>query len=228
MSAAEKNNGGLGPGLSLRHRVAIGGGALALLLAATTVLALATSSDTDTSPPQTASVIPTESAPGPSGSSTGPDGPTGPTGAPKTRDPVEFGKAFAARLWSYDTRTDTQTGHLASLHAWLTHEREYADPDSITNNIPDPVLWSRMRDGGQYATAEIGEGHIPASFTAALNADPGRITDVYAYAVTVTGKQSIRWNGSGAGAEARTVTLAVQCRPNQDCALAGVLPNIAP
>ncbi|UGQ10946.1 hypothetical protein LO772_29715 [Yinghuangia sp. ASG 101] len=151
----------------------------------------------------------------------------------KTREPVVFAKAFATRLWSYDTRTDTHSGHVSELLSWLTDEQSFADPASVTARIPDPVLWSRMHDNNQYATSVIHEAHFPASFTAALNADPGRLTTAYAYAVTVTGKQTTYWTGAGpgtdgSGAEDRVVTLAVQCRPDRDCGLIGITPGIAP
>ncbi|MFE2864898.1 hypothetical protein [Embleya sp. NPDC059259] len=224
MKGRSKDSITFGANLDMRTRILLGGTVLLILMAATALLAWAT---TDNAPshrgPDTAS-RPTTA---PKGATT--EAPAASdTGLSRTSDPVVFAKAFAKDLWSYDTRVETQTGHLAALQGWLTHERDYADPDSVARAVPDPVLWSRMRDGGQYATAEVAEGHIPASFTAALNAEPDRITDAYAYAVTVTGKQSIRWNGSGGGAEPRTVTLAVQCRPDKDCALVGITPNIAP
>lgn len=207
-----------------RIRLAIGAGTLALLtILAVVVTWLARPDDHANS---TATAAPSSPAvPGTTGA--------GRAGPPKTRDPLTYGKAFAQQLWSYDTRRDTQSGHVTALLGWLTDETAYADPASVTAQIPDPVLWSRMHDGGQYATAIVTEAHIPASFTAALNADPGRITTAYAYAVTVAGKQTIRWNGTGpdtagSGAEDRAVTLAVQCRPDRDCALVGVAPGIAP
>jgi hypothetical protein len=86
-----------------------------------------------------------------------------------------------------------------------------------------------MADNRQYATATVHEAHIPDAFTRALQADPGALTRAYVYAVTVSGKQSIAWNGSPAGgAENRVTTLAVQCRPLRPCTLAGVLPAVAP
>ncbi|HSA51186.1 MAG TPA: hypothetical protein VLH10_13925, partial [Yinghuangia sp.] len=202
------------------------------VLAALTVLAVAAAwiaspgdTDTGTTPP-TASVTarPTQTAAA--------GGPV-PSTRVQTRDPVVFAGEFAARLWSYDTRTDTHSGHIAGLMSWLTHEQDFADPGSVTAQIPDPVLWSRMHDNGQYATAVIHEAHIPAAFTAALNANPGQLTIAYAYAVTVTGKQTTHWTGTGpgaegSGAEERAVTLAVQCRPDQDCGLIGITPGVAP
>ncbi|MBM9507997.1 hypothetical protein [Actinacidiphila acididurans] len=148
---------------------------------------------------------------------------------PDTHDPIAFGKAAAVALWSYDTRTSSQPELLDALHHWLTSETKYADRASVDALVPSPVLWTRMADNAQYATATANEAHFPASFTQALQADPGAITTAYVYAVTVTGSQSIAWRGSPrGGAEARAITLAVQCRPDRPCALAGVLPNVAP
>ncbi|KND38338.1 hypothetical protein [Streptomyces acidiscabies] len=148
---------------------------------------------------------------------------------PSTHDPIAFGKAAAAALWSYDTRAYSQPELLAALHTWLTAEAKYADAASVDALVPAPVLWGRMADNGQYATAVATEARFPDSFNRALQADPGAIAQAYVYAVTVSGKQSIAWNGSPAGgAEDRVTTLAVQCRPSQPCALAGVLPAVAP
>ncbi|MEU4930986.1 hypothetical protein AB0G54_31550 [Streptomyces yokosukanensis] len=148
---------------------------------------------------------------------------------PSTHDPITFGKAAAAALWSYDTRAYSQHELLAALHKWLTSEPKYADTASVDALVPSRVLWKEMAANGQFATAIVNEAHFPDSFTQALQADPGAITTAYVYAVTVSGKQSIAWNGSPhGGAENRVTTLAVQCRPSQPCALAGVLSAVAP
>ncbi|WP_326765297.1 hypothetical protein OG978_12540 [Streptomyces sp. NBC_01591] len=148
---------------------------------------------------------------------------------PKTHDPIKYGKAAAAALWSYDTRAYSQRELLDALHGWLTRESKYADKASVEALVPSPVLWKEMAANGQFASATANEGHFPESFSRALQEDPGAITQTYVYAVTVSGKQSIAWNGSSAGgAESRVTTLAVQCRPSQPCALAGVLPAVAP
>lgn len=132
-------------------------------------------------------------------------------------------------LWSYDTRSFSQPELLAALRGWLTRESKYADRDSVEAQVPSPVLWGRMADSGQFATATGAEAHFPDSFTRAVQADPEAITEAYIYAVTVTGRQSIGWRTSPhGGGEERTVTLAVQCRPSKDCALAGVMPTVAP
>ncbi|MCX4751272.1 hypothetical protein OG455_38210 [Kitasatospora sp. NBC_01287] len=149
--------------------------------------------------------------------------------APSTHDPIAFGKAAAVALWSYDTRAYTQPELLSALHGWLTTETKYADAASVDAGVPSPTLWQEMATNGQFATATVAEAHFPDSFTRALQADPGALTTAYVYAVTVSGKQSIAWNGSPAGgAEDRVTTLAVQCRPSQPCALVGVLPAVAP
>lgn len=148
---------------------------------------------------------------------------------PVTHDPISFGKKAAIALWSYDTRAYAQPELLAALHRWLTPEKRFADPASVDALVPSPVLWQRMADNAQVATATASEAHFPASFTQALQADPGAITTAYVYAVTVTGHQLLAWTGSPrGGAESRAVTLAVQCRPGKPCTLAGVLPNVAP
>lgn len=148
-------------------------------------------------------------------------------GPPVTHDPITFGRAAAEALWSYDTRSTSQAELLSALRGWLTTESAYADRASVDAVVPSPVLWKQMAANGQFATATVNEGHFPDSFTRALQADPGAITTAYLYAVTVSGKQSIAWNGSG-GAESRSATLAVQCRPDRPCALVGVLPSVAP
>ncbi|MEU9319582.1 hypothetical protein [Streptomyces sp. NPDC048295] len=148
---------------------------------------------------------------------------------PKTHDPITYGKAAAAALWSYDTRAYSQAGLRKALHGWLTTESKYADPASVDKVVPSRALWKEMAANGQFATVKVHEGHFPNAFTQALQEDPGAITEAYVYAVTVSGKQSIAWKGSRAGgAESRSATLAVQCRPNHPCALVGVMPSVAP
>ncbi|KUO20833.1 hypothetical protein [Streptomyces dysideae] len=148
---------------------------------------------------------------------------------PSTHDPIAFGKAAAVALWSYDTRAYSQRELLAALRGWLTSEKKYADTASVDALVPSRALWKELAANGQFATAKVNEAHFPDSFTQALQADPGAITTAYVYAVTVSGKQSIAWKGSShGGAENRVTTLAVQCRPSQPCALAGVLSAVAP
>lgn len=172
---------------------------------------------------------PSSSAASPSGSPSPRSHPRSLPVPPDTHDPIAFGKAAAEALWSYNTRAYSQAELLGALHRWLSTETKYADPASVDAVVPSPVLWKEMAANGQYATAKVNEGHFPESFTQALQANPGTITQAYVYAVTVSGKQSIAWKGSPAGgAENRVTTLAIQCRPSHPCALAGVMPSVAP
>jgi hypothetical protein len=150
------------------------------------------------------------------------------SGPVRTQSPTDFAKAFAAALWSYDTRTTSQPQHLAALKKWLTGESKYADPASIESQVPTADVWQQMRADQQYATVSVAEAHIPSAFNQAITANPAALTTAYIYAVTVTGTQSIYWTASGHGAESRAVTLAVQCRPSQDCALASIATTVYP
>lgn len=213
----------------VRRRALLGTAVLAVLVALAGLAAYLTRegrspSDTPAPPP---------SSPAASLSSAAPSGPHTRSRAlpvpPKTHDPITYGKAAATALWSYDTRAYSQPELRKALRGWLTTEAKYADPASVDQVVPSPVLWKEMAANKQVATAKINEGHFPHAFTQALQDDPGTITQAYVYAVTVSGKQSIRWKGSAAGgAESRSTTLAVQCRPDHPCALVGVMPSVAP
>lgn len=141
-------------------------------------------------------------------------------------EPVAYAKAAALMLWSYDTRTTSRDQQLAGMRAWMTKETEYADWASVAGQVPDPLLWSRLADQDQHATATVTEGHFPSAFKQALADDPSAITEAYIYVVTVNGTQRIGWAKGGAGAEERAVTLAVQCRPDHDCSLASLAPTV--
>lgn len=145
---------------------------------------------------------------------------------PQIAEPVAYAKAAAQMLWSYDTRDTSRDQQLAGMRAWMTTETRYADWASVSGQVPDPVLWSRMADQDQHATAHVTEGHYPSAFKQALADDPSAITEAYIYVVTVNGKQQIAWKKGGGGAEERAVTLAVQCRPNHDCTLAAIAPSV--
>ncbi|MFF4767425.1 hypothetical protein ACFY1V_13010 [Streptomyces sp. NPDC001255] len=149
-------------------------------------------------------------------------------GPPPVSDPLVFARDAARMLWTYDTRTTTQQQQLAVMRTWMTSEERYADWASVSGQIPDPLLWSRMADQDQRASAKVREAHFPSSFKAALSDDPSAITEAYIYAVTVSGTQTLTWSGGGGGTEDRSVTLAVQCRPSQDCALVALAPTVAP
>ncbi|MFF4250570.1 hypothetical protein ACFY1L_05090 [Streptomyces sp. NPDC001663] len=219
---------GYGLGWSTRQRITVLATGLAVLLALAVVVALltgrTTAGDSQAAAPSS----------GPSSSTSASAGPTASAGdgsvakPPQLADPVAFAKAAAATLWAYDTRTTSRDQQLAGMRAWLTAETKYADWSSIAAQVPDPVLWSRMADQDQYATANVTEAHYPSAFKQALADDPSAITEAYIYAVTVTGKQQIAWKKGGAGAEDRSITLAVQCRPNANCSLVSIAPRVVP
>ncbi|MEE4495032.1 hypothetical protein [Streptomyces sp. BE230] len=145
---------------------------------------------------------------------------------PQISEPVAFAKAAAAMLWSYDTRDTDRDQQLAGMGAWMTNETKYADWASVSGQVPDPLLWSRMADQNQHATGTVTEGHYPGAFKQALAEDPSAITEAYIYVVTLNGRQQIEWKKGGGGAEERAVTLAVQCRPSHDCRLAAIAPSV--
>ncbi|MEU4486663.1 hypothetical protein AB0H94_17550 [Streptomyces purpurascens] len=212
-----------GVGWSARQRIAIV--SVALLLAIAAAVALLTGGGNSHQAPDTAAPAPTDSPPSPeavpkpSGSGSVPK-------PPQIAEPVAYAKAAARMLWSYDTRDTSRDQQLAGMQAWMTSEPRYADWASVAGQVPDPVLWSRMADQDQHATARVTEGHYPGAFKQALAEDPSAITKAYIYVVTVNGKQQIAWKKSGGGAGERAVTLAVQCRPNQHCTLAAIAPSV--
>ncbi|MFB6509048.1 hypothetical protein [Streptomyces virginiae] len=149
-------------------------------------------------------------------------------GPPPIADPLAFARASAVMLWTFDARTTSCDDQLAGMQTWMTSETAYADWDSVQAQIPDPLLWSRLKDNAQHASATTSEAHFPSAFKQALAENPQAITEAYIYAVTVRGKTQLAWNGGGGGAEDRQITLAVQCRPGKDCRLAAVAPRVAP
>ncbi|MFJ8248513.1 hypothetical protein [Streptomyces sp. NPDC094466] len=215
-----------GAGWPASKRIAIGASAVAVLLAIAVVVALLTGSGNGHRAPETAAPAstgnpsPSEPAPKPSSGSGAVPHP------PQIAEPVAYATAAAKMLWSYDTRTTSRDQQLAGMRAWMTTETTYADWASVSGQVPDPVLWSRMADQDQHATASVTEGHYPSAFKQALADDPSAITKAYIYVVTVNGKQQIAWKKDEGGAEERAVTLAVQCRPNHDCTLAAIAPSV--
>ncbi|MCX5417939.1 hypothetical protein [Streptomyces sp. NBC_00059] len=215
---------GYGVTWSANKRVAI----VALVITALLIIAATTAwftgrgehSESTNAPSQESSSSPSEAAPKPAaGSGSAPK-------PPQISEPVAFAKAAAAMLWSYDTRDTDRDQQLAGMGAWMTKETKYADWASVSGQVPDPLLWSRMADQNQHATGTVTEGHYPGAFKQALAEDPSAITEAYIYVVTVNGRQQIEWKKGGGGAEERAVTLAVQCRPSHDCRLAGIAPSV--
>ncbi|MFB7025868.1 MULTISPECIES: hypothetical protein [unclassified Streptomyces] len=211
------------------RRVVIAAGALIMLLLVAGVVAWWTGSSktADASPQPHATTSPPAgaagSAPPPDGESAAPV-----AGPPPVSDPLVFARAAATMLWSFDARTTSHAEQLAGMKSWMTSESAYADWDSVQAQIPDLVLWSRLKENGQHATAAVSEAHFPSAFKQAIADDPAAITEAYIYAVTVRGKTQLAWTGGGSGAEDRQITLAVQCRPSADCRLVAVAPRVAP
>ncbi|MBT2527524.1 hypothetical protein J7E91_19370 [Streptomyces sp. ISL-99] len=215
-----------GAGWPASTRIALVASAVAVLLAIAGVVALMTGGGNGHRAPDTAAPAPTGS---PSSSEAAPKPSSGSGSVPKPpqiSEPVAYAKAAAQMLWTYDTRNTSRDQQLSGMRAWMTGETTYADWASVAGQVPDPVLWSRMADQDQHATASVTEGHYPSAFKAALADDPSAITKAYIYVVTVNGKQQIAWKKGGGGAEERAVTLAVQCRPNHDCTLAALAPSV--
>ncbi|WP_338676796.1 hypothetical protein V1460_30380 [Streptomyces sp. SCSIO 30461] len=217
---------GHGVGWSANRRIALAAGVIAVLIAVTAAVAFSTgradhNAPSVKDPPAAgASAGPTQAGPSPAAGA-------GPVAKPPPlAEPVAFAKAAALMLWSYDTRTTSREQHLAGMRAWMSTETKYTDWNSLAAQVPDPLLWSRMADQDQRATATVSEGHYPSGFKQALAEDPSAITEAYIYAVTVNGKQQIAWKGGGGGAEDRAVTLAVQCHPGNDCTLAAIAPTV--
>ncbi|AJE87439.1 secreted protein [Streptomyces albus] len=209
---------------SSNRRAAAAALALVVLLAATAAVALLTRDDS--SPPRPDTTMPPQAAS--SKPAATPGGARGVDRPARIAEPIAFAEAAAAMLWSYDTRTVSRKQQLDGMRAWMTPEGAYADWDSVAHQVPDPLLWDRMADHGQRASAKATEGHYPSAFKQALADDPSALTEAYIYAVTVNGHQKIAWKSGQGGAEDRAVTLAVQCRPGRDCRLAAVAPQVAP
>jgi hypothetical protein len=215
-----------GAGWPANRRIAVVAFVVVVLLAIAGIVALLTGSGNGHQAPDAAAPAPagslssTEAAPKPSSGSGSVPKP------PQIAEPVAYAKAAAQMLWSYDTRDTSRDQQLTGMRAWMTTEPKYADWASVSGQVPDPVLWSRMADQDQHATADVTEGHYPSAFKQALADDPSAITEAYIYVVTVNGKQQITWKKGGGGAEERAVTLAIQCRPDHDCTLAAIAPSV--
>lgn len=219
--------GDYGMGWSANRRILIVALVITGLLAVAATVAWFTGRtdqhNTPRSPAATSGAQTSPEAPKPDGEETGSVSVPAPA---QIAEPVAYAKAAAVMLWSYDTRTTSRDQQLAGMRAWMTEETEYADWASVSGQVPDPLLWSRLADQDQHATATVTEGHFPSAFKQALADDPSAITEAYIYVVTVNGTQRIGWAKGGAGAEERAVTLAVQCRPDQDCTLAALAPTV--
>jgi hypothetical protein len=209
------------------RRLTIAALALAGLLAVTTVIAVVTGPRTEPGAPSGLPPSVQSSAPTDDVERTPSAGAGAASGPPRISDPLSFARAAAVMLWSYDTRSTSHSEQTAAMRSWMSDESKYADWPSVAGQMPTPALWARMSDQDQRATAEVTEARYPSAFKQALAEDPSAITEVYIYAVTVTGKQTITWAGGGQGAEQRSVMLAVQCRPSQDCALVAIAPRVA-
>ncbi|MDH6537930.1 hypothetical protein [Streptomyces sp. SPB4] len=218
----------LGLGWQPPRRVMIAAGVLAalLMLAGAAAWWTGRGHSDSASAPHTGSSAPPKSTSAPAPKP--PPGGSKVAGPPPIADPLAFARASAVMLWTFDARTTSRDDQLASMHTWMTGETAYADWDSVQALIPDPLLWSRLKDNAQHASATTSEAHFPSAFKQALAENPQAITEAYIYAVTVRGKTQLAWNGGGGGAEDRQVTLAVQCRPGKDCRLAAVAPRVAP
>ncbi|MGW4345313.1 hypothetical protein ACWEL8_09575 [Streptomyces sp. NPDC004690] len=215
-----------GVGWSPRRRIAIVVLAVTVLVTAAAIVALVSGGGNAHRDPATTAPA-TAHNPSPAGAAPEPAAGSGSVPKPpQIAEPVAYAKAAARMLWSYDTRDTSRDQQLAGMRAWMTTETQYSDWASVSSQVPDPVLWSRMADQDQHATATVAEGHYPGAFKQALAADPSAITKAYIYVVTVNGRQSITWKKGGAGAEERAVTLAVQCRPGHDCSLAAIAPTV--
>ncbi|MYT17811.1 hypothetical protein YWIDRAFT_07445, partial [Streptomyces sp. SceaMP-e96] len=135
MPSRPMNPGGASP---VRRRALLGTAVLVVLVALAGLAAYLTRDGR--SPSKARAVQPSSATSASASPSGGPPVPRTRSRAlavpPKTHNPIVFGKAAAAALWSYDTRAYSRTELRTALRGWLTSEDRYADRTSVDKVVP--------------------------------------------------------------------------------------------
>jgi hypothetical protein len=126
---------------------------------------------------------------------------------PHTSNPETFALAYARALFSYDTRSQTESAWTAALTAGLdttadVHLDNLAD---LADRTPPAPVWFTMTNSTQYASFTATRSWVPQLWTRNAAAYPAG-----ASAITVSGTQHVVWAG-GSSDVPSSVTLLLVC-----------------
>jgi hypothetical protein len=128
--------------------------------------------------------------------------------APNTVNPREFAEAFAAAIWTYDSRTNT-------YDQWRLAVSSFADPDGppaaaevARGMLPLWAQWEVLARERAHATARDVRSAVPPEMSA-LRADPRAPLGWYGFVVRA--RQEVTVAGT-TSATPRQASVAVVCR----------------
>lgn len=132
-------------------------------------------------------------------------------------------EAFVA-LHAYDTRFARDEWRRRLLSRLGVAESSLAAQDA-ERLIPDTAQWAQMAAVGQRASAAVGSAYVPALWRDTVAEHPG-LPDG-AVGVTVTGTQSVSWDG-GSSRVPVAITLLLLCPPaTERCVVSRITAQVA-
>ena len=128
---------------------------------------------------------------------------------PSTSNPETFALAYAHALFSYDTRSETESAWAAALTAGLdtTADVHLDNLTDLADRTPPAPVWSTMTTSVQHASFTATSASVPQMWTQNAAAYPAG-----AAAITVSGTQHLVWAG-GSSDVPSSVTLLLVCPP---------------
>jgi hypothetical protein len=144
---------------------------------------------------------------------------------PVTANPRAFAIAYAAALFSYDTRTQSEAQWIGVLAAGLDPAADVhpENLEDVAGRTPPDTVWATMTDSSQRASFTLTNAAIPALWTQNATQYPAG-----AAAITVTGTQQVLW-AEGSSEVPVSVTLLLVCPPlHEACVVNRIATQVLP
>ena len=133
--------------------------------------------------------------------------------------------AFAAALFSYDTRRQSRDEWAVRLRDLVGTEEQVAALAELEARLPPVQLWQQMTKAGQRAQFTATSTTVPRLWTETVKEHPELSEG--ALAVTVAGEQQVTWS-DGSSRVPVAVTLLLRCPPAAEkCVVTRVPPQVA-
>lgn len=140
------------------------------------------------------------------------------------RNPLAFARDVFVALHGYDARFGRGEWRLDLLATFGTPDGSLGARD-VDRLIPDDGQWAQMAQIGQRAAATVDSAYVPALWAQTERKHP-ELPDG-AVGVTVTGTQSVSWNG-GTSLVPVAVTVLLLCPPaTEQCVVSRIAAQVA-
>lgn len=138
---------------------------------------------------------------------------------PTTDDPVEFGKAYATALLTFDTTHQSLAARRKALLAWTPSDGWFTDAQPmLVDFLGGEDTWNAATQVHQTQSVVIERAWVPSSVKEKMKADPAAFKRTHwPYIVTVSLVRELRGDVGANSDQPLTVSVLVSCPPSARC-----------